>query len=108
PGRALLPGFINAHSHSFQRLIRGRAQWRPAGVATADFWSWRESMYAAALALSPDDVYDVARFCFIEMLRAGFTAVGEFHYLHRDPTGRPYPDPLELAKRVIAAAEDAG
>jgi formimidoylglutamate deiminase len=102
-----MPGFVNAHSHAFQRLIRGRTQWRPVGE-TSDFWSWREAMYTAALALSPEDVYGVARFCFVEMLRAGFTAVGEFHYLHRDPTGRAYSDALELAKRVIAAAEDAG
>jgi formimidoylglutamate deiminase len=65
-------------------------------------------MYAAALALSPDDVYQVSRFCFIEMLSAGFTTVGEFHYLHRDPGGAAYGDPLELAERVIAAAEAVG
>jgi formimidoylglutamate deiminase len=106
-GRALVPGFVNAHSHAFQRLIRGRTQWRPADVA-ADFWSWRDAMYAAALALSPEDVYEVSRFCFIEMLRAGITAVGEFHYLHRDPAGELYADPLELERRVLAAAEDAG
>jgi formimidoylglutamate deiminase len=106
-GRALLPGFVNAHSHAFQRLIRGRTQWRPRD-AGADFWSWRSAMYAAANALSPEDVYEVSRFCFIEMLRAGFTAVGEFHYVHRDPTGVAYADPLELERQVLAAAEDAG
>lgn len=107
-GRALLPGFVNAHSHAFQRLIRGRTQWRHASEAQADFWSWRESMYAAALALSPEDVFAVSRFCFLEMLRAGYTAVGEFHYLHRGPEGRRYADPNELGKRVIAAAESVG
>jgi formimidoylglutamate deiminase len=107
PGRALVPGFVNAHSHAFQRLIRGRTQWRPL-VGAADFWSWRDAMYAAALALSPEDVYHVARFCFIEMLRAGITAVGEFHYLHRDPRGDPYADPLEIQHRVLGAAEDVG
>ena len=106
-GRALLPGFVNAHSHSFQRLLRGRGQTRGAH-AGSDFWSWREAMYTAAAALSPDDVQDVARFCFIEMLRAGWTTVGEFHYLHNDPAGRPYDRPFELAERVIAAAEEAG
>jgi len=106
-GRALLPGFINAHSHSFQRLLRGRAQWRPASQR-ADFWSWRAVMYQVANALSPDDLYDVARFCFIEMLLAGWTSVGEFHYLHNDPSGHAYESPFELAARVIAAAEDAG
>lgn len=107
-GRALLPGFVNAHSHAFQRLLRGRAQWKPADAPGADFWSWREAMYAAARALSPEDVHDVSRFCFTEMLRAGFTAVGEFHYLHRDPEGRAYEDPNELARRVLAAARAAG
>jgi formimidoylglutamate deiminase len=103
-----MPGFVNAHSHSFQRLLRGRAQWRPAEAAPADFWTWREAMYGVANALSPDDVYHVARFCFIEMLLAGWTSVGEFHYLHNDPAGRSYHSPFELAARVIAAAEDAG
>lgn len=108
PGRALVPGFVNAHSHAFQRLIRGRTQWRPAAEPAADFWSWREAMYSAALSLSADDVFAVSRFCFLEMLRAGITAVGEFHYLHRDPDGRDYADPNELAHRVIAAAEEVG
>jgi formimidoylglutamate deiminase len=108
PGRALLPGFVNAHSHAFQRLIRGRTQWRPASAPQADFWSWREAMYAAALALTPEDVYDVSRACFLEMLHAGYTTVGEFHYLQRDPDGQRYADPNELAHRVIAAAESVG
>lgn len=107
-GRALMPGFINGHSHAFQRVIRGRTQWRPASAPHADFWSWREAMYAAALALSPEEVYDVSRACFLEMLRAGYTTVGEFHYLQRDPDGARYADPNELAHRVIAAAESVG
>lgn len=107
-GRALLPGFVNAHSHTFQRLIRGRTQWKPAAEPEADFWSWRESMYSAARALTPEDLFAVSRFCFVEMLRAGYTGVGEFHYLHRDPDGRPYEDPNELARRVLAAARAAG
>lgn len=108
PGRALMPGFVNAHSHAFQRLIRGSTQWRPADDSIADFWTWREAMYDAALRLSPDDIYDVSRLCFLEMLRAGITTVGEFHYLQNDEQGRPYADPAELARRVIAAAEDVG
>ncbi|HEX6940298.1 MAG TPA: formimidoylglutamate deiminase [Longimicrobiales bacterium] len=108
PGRALLPGFVNAHSHAFQRLIRGRTQWRPATRPHADFWSWREAMYAAALAMSPEDVFLVSRFCFLEMLRAGITSVGEFHYLHRDPEGRRYQESNELAHRVLEAAADVG
>ena len=108
PGRAIVPGFINGHSHSFQRLIRGRTQWKPSGPASSDFWSWRSSMYGAVLSIQPDALYDVSRFCFMEMLRAGFTTVGEFHYLQRDPAGLPYRDPNELANHVIAAAESVG
>jgi formimidoylglutamate deiminase len=106
--RALMPGFINAHSHSFQRIIRGRTQWRPVRSAPSDFWSWRDEMYAAALSLSSNDIYDVARLCFLEMLLTGTTTVGEFHYLQRDESGTPYGDPLELHKCVLQAAHDVG
>ncbi len=106
-GRALLPGFVNAHSHAFQRLLRGRGQWRAAG-AGADFWSWRRAMLAAAASLTPDDVEAVSRYAFLEMLHAGFTAVGEFHYLRRDPAGAPYGDPHEMAARVVRAAREVG
>ena len=99
---------MNGHSHAFQRVIRGRTQTRPADRPAADFWSWREAMYSAALELSSEEVYDVSRFCFLEMLRTGITAVGEFHYLHHRPDGSPYPDANELAHRVLAAAERVG
>ncbi len=105
PGSALLPGLVSAHGHAFQRAIRGRTE-RRAGRAT--FWSWREAMYGAALRLGPDDLHVIARLLFLEMARAGITAAGEFHYLHSDPEGRPYADPDELAKRVLAAAREAG
>jgi formimidoylglutamate deiminase len=107
-GRALLPGFVNAHSHAFQRVIRGRTQWRRGGGREEDFWSWREAMYAAALGMSPDDVFAVSRHCFMEMLLAGYTTVGEFHYLHRDAAGARYENANELAERVIDAAEEVG
>jgi len=105
-GKAVLPGFINVHSHSFQRLIRGRAESRVS--SGTDFWSWRNTMYQAASQLSPEDVYDVARMCFLEMVRAGITTVGEFHYLHNAPDGTPYDDPNLLAHQVIAAAQSVG
>src|SRR5580698_2948553 len=110
-GKALLPGFANAHSHTFQRLIRGRTETR--GSSGDDFWTWREAMYRAAASVSADDVYDVARMTFMEMVMAGTTTVGEFHYLHRAPTdgkGRAgaYPDPNVLSKQIIAAAESVG
>jgi formimidoylglutamate deiminase len=106
PGKALFPGFVNAHSHSFQRLIRGKSESRV--TSGRDFWSWRGTMYHAAAQLDPQDVYDVARMAFLEMLLAGTTTVGEFHYLHNAPGGRPYDDPNLLAKQVIAAAQSVG
>jgi len=108
PGRALMPGMVNAHSHAFQRLIRGHTQWKPAGNPRADFWSWREAMYASLAQLTPEDVYAVSRFAFTEMLLAGYTSVGEFHYLQRDVDGSAYEDPNELAHAVIRAARDVG
>jgi len=105
-GKALLPGLANAHSHSFQRLFRGRAEGRASGGDT--FWTWREQMYRAAGFVSPDDLYAVARATFLEMLGAGITLVGEFHYLHNQPSGQPYADPNTLALEVIRAAESVG
>ncbi len=106
PGKALLPGFVNTHSHSFQRLIRGKAESRV--MSGRDFWSWRGTMYHAAAQLDPEDVYDVARMAFLEMLLSGTTTVGEFHYLHNAPGGRPYDDPNLLSRQVIAAAQSVG
>jgi formimidoylglutamate deiminase len=105
-GRALLPGLANAHSHTFQRLFRGRAEGRAAGGDT--FWTWREQMYRAACFVSPESLYDVARATFLEMVAAGITVVGEFHYVHRDPEGRAYGDPNLLSRQVIAAAQSVG
>jgi formimidoylglutamate deiminase len=105
-GRALLPGLVSAHSHSFQRAIRGRTEVRHPG--RSDFWSWREAMYRAANRLDPEDVRAVARMAFHEMARAGITAVGEFHYLSHDPSGRGYDDPELLAKEVVGAAREVG
>ncbi|HVT96007.1 MAG TPA: formimidoylglutamate deiminase [Acidobacteriaceae bacterium] len=106
PGKALLPGFVNVHSHSFQRLIRGRAESR--AVAGKDFWSWRGMMYHAAAHLEPQQLYDVACMAFLEMTLAGTTTAGEFHYLHTAPNGRAYDDPNLLGKTVIAAAQSVG
>ena len=100
------PGFVNAHSHSFQRLIRGKSESR--ATSGRDFWSWRGTVYHAAAQLDPQDVYDVARMAFLEMLLSGTTTVGEFHYLHNAPGGRPYDDPNLLSKQVIAAAQSVG
>lgn len=104
----LVAGQVNAHSHAFQRAIRGLTEYLPADRRDDDFWSWREAMYRAALALDADQLGIVARQVFAEMLEAGYTTVGEFHYLHHRPDGRPYDNPNELAERMIRAARDVG
>ena len=108
PGRVLLPGLVNAHSHAFQRLLRGRTEFLAPGRAADDFWSWRERMYQVATALGPEELYVASRHAFVEMALAGITTVGEFHYLHHTPDGTPYADPNELALQVIRAARDVG
>ncbi|MFL6283082.1 MAG: formimidoylglutamate deiminase [Pyrinomonadaceae bacterium] len=110
-GRAMLPGMVNAHSHAFQRVIRGRTEYRGASTfagARDSFWTWREQMYAAASSLTPEDIYDASRMAFLEMALGGITTVGEFHYLHRTPEGSEYEDPNLLAKQVVRAARDVG
>jgi formimidoylglutamate deiminase len=105
--RALLPGLVNAHSHAFQRVIRGRTEYRTTNNKDS-FWTWREMMYSAASRLTPEDVYDASRMAFLEMALSGITSVGEFHYLHRAPDGSAYDDPNLLAKEVVRAASDVG
>lgn len=97
-----LPGLANTHSHAFHRALRGRTQ---DGRGT--FWTWRERMYAVAGRLDPDTYYDLARATYAEMLAAGYTAVGEFHYLHHQPDGTPYDDPHAMGRALLAAARDA-
>lgn len=99
--RALLPGFVNAHSHAFQRGLRGRGESFPAGAGS--FWSWREAMYALANDLDEAEFFALCRQAFSEMRRAGITTVGEFHYLHH--LGRM---DFALDELVLAAAKDAG
>jgi len=104
--RAVLPGMINAHSHAFQRVLRGRTEYRTAEKDS--FWTWREMMYSAASRLTPEDIYYASRMAFLEMALAGTTAVGEFHYLHHALDGKHYDDRNLLAKEVIRAAGDVG
>ena len=101
-----LPGLGNAHSHAFQRGMAGLAERR--GTHHDTFWTWRETMYRFALTMSPDDVEAIAAQLYVEMLEAGFTRVGEFHYLHHDRDGRPYANVAEMASRIAAAAEASG
>ena len=104
---AIIPGFANAHSHSFQRAIRGKTEWLKPNQDD-DFWSWRDAMYQTANRLSPSNIEAVAEWTFLEMLKAGITAVGEFHYLHHQRDGVPYENVSELSDRVIAAAQRVG
>jgi formiminoglutamate deiminase len=98
-----VPGLANGHSHAFHRALRGRTH-RGGG----DFWSWREQMYRLAAALDPDRYLELATAVYAEMALAGITAVGEFHYLHHDPAGRPYADPNRMGEALIEAAARAG
>ena len=99
-----VPGVPNVHSHSFQRALAGLAE----GRGPDSFWSWREVMYEFLGRLTPDDVEAITAQLYIEMLKAGFTCVGEFHYLHHPPGGGRYDDPAEMSRRILAAARTAG
>lgn len=103
----VLPGLVNAHSHAFHRVLRGRTQ--PVGPAGDDtFWRWRDRMYAVAARLNPDSMFAVARATYGEMAQAGITSVGEFHYLHHGPDGVAYDDPNAMGHAVMAAAAEVG
>ena len=93
---------INAHSHAFQIGLRG------ATAAGEDFWGWREPMYELARSLDPDSIRELSQRAFTEMAAAGYTAVGEFHYVHHQPDGTPYEEPNALALAVLDAARAAG
>lgn len=101
-----LPGMTNLHSHAFQRAMAGLTELR--GPTAESFWTWREKMYGFALALTPDQIEAIARQLYVEMLEAGFTRVGEFHYLHHDINGHRYGNIAEMAERIAAAAAATG
>ncbi|ACA16148.1 formiminoglutamate deiminase [Methylobacterium sp. 4-46] len=105
-GGIALPGLPNLHSHAFQRAMAGLAECRSGHEDS--FWTWREVMYRFVARMAPEDVEAVAAQAYVEMLEAGFTWVGEFHYLHHAPDGRAYADPAEMAGRIAAAAAEAG
>jgi formiminoglutamate deiminase len=98
-----LPGLANAHSHAFHRALRGVTQ-----ADRGTFWTWRERMYQVAAGLDPDSYLALARAVYAEMALAGITCVGEFHYLHHGPGGRPYADPNAMSRALIEAAAQAG
>ncbi|HEY4122192.1 MAG TPA: amidohydrolase family protein, partial [Byssovorax sp.] len=102
-----LPALATAHSHAFQRGMRGEAQ-RPGPRGSDDFWSWRAAMYALADALTPESIHAISRVAFDELFRAGVRTVGEFHYVHHQPGGAPYDERTLLADQVVRAAREAG
>ena len=102
----VVPGMSNLHSHAFQRAMAGTAERRIS--ADGDFWSWRDAMYALAETLDPDSLYVIARDAYRAMLLAGYCAVAEFQYLHRDPSGRWYADRAAMSRALVAAAKEAG
>ncbi len=105
--RASIPAMVNAHSHAFQRALRGRGE-RPSPGHRDDFWTWRTEMFRLAGALDPTTMRQLAREAYDEMFASGYGVVGEFHYVHHQPDGTPYPEPNEMAHAVAEAAVSAG
>jgi formimidoylglutamate deiminase len=104
--RFVLPGMPNLHSHAFQRAMAGLAERR--GPDDDSFWTWRETMYAFASRIGPEELRAIAAQLYVEMLKAGYTHVCEFHYLHNAPGGAPYADPAVMSQAIIEAAGEAG
>lgn len=104
--RIAVPGMPDLHSHAFQRAMAGLTERH--GPGQDNFWSWREAMYRFVSRMGPDEVEAIAAYAYADMLEAGFTTVGEFHYVHRAPDGALYDNPAELALRHLAAAETSG
>jgi formiminoglutamate deiminase len=99
----VFPGFANGHSHAFHRALRGRTH-----ADGGSFWTWREAMYQLAGGLDPDRYHRLARLVYSEMALAGYTVVGEFHYLHHPPGGGRYADPNAMGLALVEAAREAG
>jgi len=105
-GHYVLPGMPNLHSHAFQRAMAGLAERQTHDEDS--FWTWRETMYAFAGRIDPDSMRAIAAQVYVEMVKAGFTHVCEFHYLHHQPDGKPYTDPAAMSLALIEAAREAG
>ncbi len=103
-----IPGFQNAHSHAFQYAMAGLAELHEGRGVPDDFWSWRSAMYDLALGIDPDQMEAIATQLYSEMVRHGYTAVAEFHYVHHDKEGKPYANKAELGERLVRAAAKAG
>ena len=105
-GRWIMPGLATAHSHAFQRALRGRTH--RSRTRSGTFWGWRDEMYRLVERLRPEDLYAISRFAYTELAMSGVTAVGEFHYVHHGPGGHAYAERTELADAVVRAARDVG
>ncbi|MDG2536574.1 formimidoylglutamate deiminase [Dyella jiangningensis] len=105
-GHWVLPGMPNLHSHAFQRAMVGLAERK--GKTDDSFWTWRETMYAFAATVGPDELQAIAAQLYVEMLKSGYTQVCEFHYLHHQPDGTPYAQPEAMSLALIEAAREAG
>ncbi|MGO1117798.1 formimidoylglutamate deiminase [Rhodovibrionaceae bacterium A322] len=103
---ACLPGVGNLHSHAFQRAMTGLAE--VAGPSGDSFWTWRKVMYGFLAKITPDDLEAIAAQLYLENLKAGYTGMTEFHYLHHAPDGQPYDDLAEMSERILAAAAQTG
>ena len=102
----VIPGMPNLHSHAFQRAMAGLTETRSGDEDS--FWSWRKRMYQFLEVLTPQDVEAIASQLYLEMLKAGYTSVGEFHYLHHDVDGQNYDNPAEMSEKILSASENAG
>ncbi|WP_342214377.1 formimidoylglutamate deiminase [Pseudomonas sp. CFBP 8758] len=102
----VISGMPNLHSHTFQRAMAGLTE--TLGDPADSFWSWRTLMYRFAQRLQPRHLQAIGRHLYIEMLKAGYTSVCEFHYVHHDADGQRYANPAELSLRVVRAAEEVG
>jgi formimidoylglutamate deiminase len=102
----LVPGMPNVHSHAFQRALAGLTE--RGGPNADNFWTWRTEMYRFLERVGPEEQEAIAAQLYLELLKGGYTSVGEFHYLHHDPAGRPYANPAEMAERIRAAAAATG
>ena len=106
-GGIAVPGIANLHSHAFQRAMAGLSEFR-TDAAEDSFWTWRDLMYRFVGQITPDDLEAIAAQLYVEMLKSGYTAVGEFQYLHHDRDGSPFGNPAEMTLRTVAAAQETG
>jgi formimidoylglutamate deiminase len=107
-GGPIVPGMPNLHSHAFQRALAGRTGRASAEAEGDSFWTWRQAMYSFLDRIDADAFEAIAAQAYVEMLKAGYTSVAEFHYVHHDSHGHAYADTAELAHRIVAAADATG